>query len=75
MILARLAELRNNGGTPCELAMARVNDLLAKLKENLSELETSVGQSLDASRSTLKRWRRETRELVRRLGELRPTTA
>jgi stearoyl-CoA desaturase (delta-9 desaturase) len=71
---ARLAELRNNEGTPCELAMARVNDLLAKLKENLSELETSVGQSLDASRSTLKRWRRETRELVRRLGELRPTT-
>ncbi len=72
---ARLAELKESDGTACEVAMARVNELLAKLKENLTEFENSVSQSLEASRETLKRWRRETRQLVRGLGELRLTSA
>ena len=71
---ARLAELRENGESICEQTMARVNELLVQLKKNLSEFESSVSESLDASRSTLKRWRRETRELVRGLAELRLAT-
>lgn len=72
---AKLAEMNEADGTACEVAMARVNELLAKLKENLNEFETSVSQSLEASRATMKRWRKETRELVRGLSELRLATA
>lgn len=72
---AKLAELRDAEGSICEHTMARVNELLAQLKNNLSEFENSVSQSLEASRSTLRRWRRETRELVRGLGQLTPATA
>ena len=72
---AELARLREKEGTICEHTVARVNELLAQLKENLNEFETSVSSSFDASRSTLRRWRRETRELVQRLGELRLATA
>jgi len=68
---ARLAELQASDGSICEHTLARVNELLAQLKTNRREFETSVAQSIDASRSTLKRWRRETRELIRGLGELR----
>ena len=68
---AHLAELQECEGSFCEHTMARVNELLAQLKNNLSEFENSVSQSLEASRATLKRWRRETRELVRGLGQLR----
>jgi hypothetical protein len=55
--------------------MARVDELLAKLKSNLNELESSVSESLEASRSTVRQWQRETRELVRRLGDLRLVNA
>ena len=72
---AHLAELEDSEGSICEHTMARVNELLAQLKKNLNEFEASVSQSLEASRSTLKRWRRETRELVRGLGQLRPASA
>jgi stearoyl-CoA desaturase (delta-9 desaturase) len=72
---AKLAELKACENSTCEVSMARVNELLAKLKENLNELESSVSQSIDASKATLKRWRRETRQLVRGLSELPLTTA
>lgn len=68
---ARLAELNAKDGTICEVGMARVDELLTQLKKNLNELESSVSQSFDASRSTLRQWQREARELVRRLGDLR----
>jgi stearoyl-CoA desaturase (delta-9 desaturase) len=72
---AKLAELKAKDGTICEHAMARVDELLTQLKKNLNELESSVSQSLDASRSTLRQWQREARELVRRLGDLRLVNA
>jgi len=72
---AKLAELKKNEGAVSEPALARINELLAILKANLNELEASVGESIEASRSTLKRWRRETRELVRGLSDLRLTSA
>lgn len=71
---AKLAELNAKDGTICEVGMARVDELLTQLKKNLNELESSVSQSLDASRSTLRQWQREARELVRRLGDLRLVT-
>ena len=43
--------------------------------KNLNELESSVSESLEASRSTIRQWQRETRELVRRLGDLRLVNA
>ncbi|MDA7526713.1 fatty acid desaturase [Akkermansiaceae bacterium] len=72
---AKLAELHAKDGTICEHAMARVDELLTKLKKNLNELESSVSESLEASRSTIRQWQRETRELVRRLGDLRLVNA
>ena len=36
----RLAELHAKDGTICEHAMARVDELLTKLKDNLNELES-----------------------------------
>lgn len=72
---AKLAEIKENEGSFSEHAVARVHEMLAQLKENLNELETSVSQSIDTSKASLKRWRRETRELIRGLGELRLATA
>jgi stearoyl-CoA desaturase (delta-9 desaturase) len=72
---AKLAELHEKDGTICEHTMARVDELLTKLKNNLNELESSVSESLEASRSSIRQWQRETRELVRRLGDLRLVTA
>lgn len=71
----RLAELKAQGGTTCEVALAKVNDLLDQLKENLQELETSLANQIEASKGTLKRWRKETRELVSRVRELQPQAA
>ena len=71
----RLAELAAQDGTLCEHAVARVNELIEKLKENLNEFETSFSESLESSRETLKRWRRETRALMSGLGELRLRSA
>ena len=71
----RLAELKDQNESICEHAMARVNELLVQLKSNLIELESSVAQSLDDSRAKFKLWRKEARELVRRLGDLRLATA
>jgi stearoyl-CoA desaturase (delta-9 desaturase) len=68
---AKLAELAAQDGSMCEHAVAKVNALLDQLKENLNEFENSLSEQLEASKATLKRWRRETRELVSGLGELR----
>ena len=68
---AKLAELEESDFSISEAALTRVNELLAKLKENLNELETSVAESIEASKESLKRWERETRELVRKLSDLR----
>ncbi|MFT6181949.1 MAG: stearoyl-CoA desaturase (delta-9 desaturase) [Akkermansiaceae bacterium] len=72
---AKLAELKVSEASTCETALVNVNELLAKLKENMKELEASVSESLEASKENLKRWERETRELVRKLGDLRLVTA
>ena len=71
----RLAELAAQDGTLCEHAVAKVNELIEKLKENINEFETSFSESLESSRETLKRWRRETRALMSGLGELRLRSA
>jgi stearoyl-CoA desaturase (delta-9 desaturase) len=71
----RLAELAAQDGTVCEHAVAKVNELIEKLKENINEFETSFSESLESSRETLKRWRRETRALMSGLGELRLRSA
>jgi stearoyl-CoA desaturase (delta-9 desaturase) len=71
----RLAELAAQEGTLCEHAVAKVNELIKKLKENINEFETSFSESLESSRETLKRWRRETRALMSGLGELRLRSA
>ena len=71
----KLAELKDKEGSVCETAMARVNELLVKLKDNMTELESTVSESLEMSREKLKRWRGDTRELVRKLGDLRLASA
>ena len=71
----RLAELAAQDGTLCEHAVAKVNELIEKLKENINEFETSFSESLESSRETLKRWRRETRALMNGLSELRLLSA
>ena len=68
---AKLAELAAQEGSMCEHAVARVNALLDQLKANLNEFENTLSEQLEASKATLKRWRRETRQLVSGLGELR----
>ncbi len=68
---AKLAELSASEGSLCEHALAKVNDLLEKLKENLNEFENSFSKQVEASRSTLKRWRKETKALISGLGDLR----
>lgn len=67
----KIAELEAQEGSTCELALAKVNALLDQLKANLAEFEATLSQQLEASKATLKRWRRETRELVSGLGDLR----
>jgi vacuolar-type H+-ATPase subunit I/STV1 len=68
---AKLAELAAQEGSMCEHAVARVNALLDQLKANLNEFENTLSEQLEASKANLKRWRRETRQLVSGLGELR----
>ncbi|MGC6464893.1 MAG: acyl-CoA desaturase [Akkermansiaceae bacterium] len=68
---AKLAELAEQEGSMCEHALAKVHALLDQLKENLNEFEGSLSKQVEASKATLKRWRRETRALVSGLGELR----
>ena len=72
---SKLAELEEQGGSVSDAAMARINELMSKLKENMSELEATVAESLEMSRDKLKRWERETRELVSKLGDLRLASA
>lgn len=72
---AKLAELEEGKVSTSDQALARVNELLAKLKENMAELESLAAESVDSSRAALKRWRRETRELVSGLRDLTPRMA
>lgn len=66
----KLAQLEAQEGSLNESTLARVHELLAQLKENISELEDIVARQVVASKENLKRWRRETRELINGLGEL-----
>ena len=72
---ARLSEIRETEATVCARAMEAVNELIDKLSHNYHELETAMAQRVEMSRHVIEQWRRETRELVARLGELEPTPA
>ena len=70
-IMTRLPELIQTAQTGGSNVAPKDNELIEKLKENLNEFETTFSESLESSRGTLKRWRRETRALMSGLGELR----
>ena len=71
---ARLAELSQQGSLS-EQAAAKIEELVAQLSKNLEELEEMVTEKVETSRENVKRWRKETKELIAQLGALRPLPA
>jgi uncharacterized coiled-coil protein SlyX len=71
---ARLAELSQQGSLS-EQAVAKIEELVAQLSKNLEELEQMVTEKVETSRENVKRWRKETKELIAQLGALRPLPA
>ena len=72
---AKLAELNEQDGTVCDQALAKIHAVLEQLAANYHELEQAMAHKLEMSRETLNRWRRETRELMAGLGNLRPSAS
>ena len=71
----RLAELKAADATVCERAMEAVHELMEKLAENYHELEKAMSEKAEMSRHVIAEWRRETRELMSRLSDLKPQMA
>lgn len=69
----RLAKLEASG-TVCERARETIHEIVEQLSANYHELEKSISERVEMSRNGLARWRRETRQLVARLAEVRPLT-
>lgn len=67
---SRIAELSAQGSLS-DQAVAKVQELSDQLTKNLEELDTAVSEKMEASRESIKRWRKETKELISQLGELR----
>lgn len=73
----KLAEMEERGNNMSDAAVARVREMMETLQENLAEFEHAVAEKMETSKETLKRWRKETKLLMRSMGELQrvPVTA
>ena len=71
---ARIEELSKQGSLS-EQAVAKIEERVEQLSKNLEELEQMVTEKVEASRENVKRWRKETKELIAQLGALRPLPA
>ena len=72
---ARLTEIRETETTVCARAMEAVHELVEKLGQNYQDLETAMAERVEVARHVIEQWRRETRELMDRLGDLKPLPA
>jgi stearoyl-CoA desaturase (delta-9 desaturase) len=85
ILLAEMAEARRKAdeqlagleasGTACERAKESLQEIMEQLSANYHELERAMSEKVEMSKQVMANWRRETRELVARLGEVRPQTA
>ncbi|MGJ8697382.1 MAG: fatty acid desaturase [Verrucomicrobiaceae bacterium] len=66
----RIAELSEQGSL-CDQAVAKINGMIDQLSKNLEEIEKMVTEQIETSRENVKRWRKETRDLIDQLGDLR----
>ena len=82
VLLAEMAEARRkadvklagleSGETVCERARESIKEILEQLSENYHEFEQAMSEKVEVSKKVIAEWRRETRELVARLGNVRP---
>ncbi len=66
-----IENLTEQEGSVCEKAMSRVKEMMERQQANLAEFEEAVSQKVETSKETLKRWRKETKDLISGLSDLR----
>ncbi|MGC6426037.1 MAG: fatty acid desaturase [Akkermansiaceae bacterium] len=66
---ARIAELSEQGSV-CDQTLAKIQALIKQLSANLEELEHTLAGKMEASRESVKRWRKETKQLISQLSDL-----
>lgn len=71
----RLALIDAEGLSVCEKARRAVDELHERLTAAYHELEVAIAEKAEMSRHVVDRWRKETRELLECLSQLRPQTS